>query len=173
MCLNCKQIHLDDMSKFCPRCERKMYRCKYCDDMYPNDSLHDCKATIGKRGGSSYGMKKIYCGVAGCDNVIAPGSSFCLMHGHRDIATKIMDKLSEPKEKKFNSPAHYHDGKKLDAIGMMHQNFTREELEGFFKGNALKYIIRYQTKNKIEDLIKAKDYIDRIIDLYEKEKESL
>jgi len=40
----------------------------------------------------------------------------------------------------------------------------------FFEGNALKYILRYKEKNGIEDLEKAKDYIDMIIERYKENK---
>lgn len=36
---------------------------------------------------------------------------------------------------------------------------------GFVQGNILKYIIRYKDKNGIEDLKKAKHYIDLLIEM--------
>lgn len=36
---------------------------------------------------------------------------------------------------------------------------------GFCEGNAIKYICRYKVKNGIEDLIKAKHYIDMLIEI--------
>lgn len=39
----------------------------------------------------------------------------------------------------------------------------------FFQGNVLKYIIRYRGKNGLEDLQKAKEYIDRMIKRLEDE----
>jgi hypothetical protein len=38
----------------------------------------------------------------------------------------------------------------------------------FFQGNVLKYIIRYKDKNGVEDLKKARHYIDMMIELEEK-----
>lgn len=38
---------------------------------------------------------------------------------------------------------------------------------GFAEGNVIKYICRYKQKNGIEDLKKAKQYIDFLIDEYE------
>ena len=35
----------------------------------------------------------------------------------------------------------------------------------FFEGNALKYLLRWKHKGGIEDLLKAKHYIDKLIDL--------
>ena len=40
---------------------------------------------------------------------------------------------------------------------------------GFCEGNVVKYICRYQNKNGVEDLEKAKQYIDFLINEYTKE----
>lgn len=39
---------------------------------------------------------------------------------------------------------------------------TKEEVVGFYKGNILKYVTRYQDKNGIEDLEKASTYLERL-----------
>jgi len=36
---------------------------------------------------------------------------------------------------------------------------------GFFDGNALKYIMRYKSKGGVEDLRKAKHYIEKLIEM--------
>ena len=38
----------------------------------------------------------------------------------------------------------------------------------FFEGNILKYITRWKDKNGIQDLYKAKAYLDRLIEQVEK-----
>jgi len=40
----------------------------------------------------------------------------------------------------------------------------------FFEGNVIKYVTRWRHKNGIEDLYKAKQYLDRLIQHNEKEK---
>lgn len=40
-----------------------------------------------------------------------------------------------------------------------------DETRGFYKGNIYKYVKRYPKKNGIEDLEKAKDYINQLIEL--------
>ena len=42
---------------------------------------------------------------------------------------------------------------------------------GFCEGNAVKYLTRYKEKNGLEDLNKAKHYIDFLIDNYNKGKQ--
>jgi Protein of unknwon function (DUF3310) len=39
---------------------------------------------------------------------------------------------------------------------------------GFFDGNALKYLMRYKDKNGVEDLKKALHYIEKLIEMEEK-----
>lgn len=36
---------------------------------------------------------------------------------------------------------------------------------GFFEGNILKYISRWQDKNGVEDLLKARHYLDKLIEI--------
>lgn len=43
--------------------------------------------------------------------------------------------------------------------GLMSEDQTR----GFLKGNALKCLVRYKDKNGTDDLIKAREYITRLI----------
>jgi len=40
---------------------------------------------------------------------------------------------------------------------------------GFHEGNVIKYVSRWRSKNRIDDLRKARFYIDRLIQLAEKE----
>lgn len=39
---------------------------------------------------------------------------------------------------------------------------------GFAEGNILKYVRRWREKNGIEDLLKAKEYLNRLIENYKK-----
>lgn len=39
----------------------------------------------------------------------------------------------------------------------------------FREGNVVKYVCRYRNKNGLEDLLKARDYLDRVIQSYKKE----
>lgn len=40
---------------------------------------------------------------------------------------------------------------------------TKDEVRGFYKGNIIKYTVRYKNKNGIEDLLKVKTYTQRLI----------
>lgn len=65
----------------------------------------------------------------------------------------------------INHPDHYNAGG-LEVIDVI-KAFTEgmESSEAFAAGNAIKYICRYKKKNGVEDLRKAKWYIDYLIDL--------
>ena len=47
----------------------------------------------------------------------------------------------------------------IQPIDFFEANFSRDEFRGYLKGNTLKYIMRYQLKNGIEDLAKAETYL--------------
>lgn len=59
-------------------------------------------------------------------------------------------------------PPHYTTGK-IETIDYIEDKLTEEMLEGYFVGNILKYLSRYKHKNGIEDLKKARWYLDRMI----------
>lgn len=41
---------------------------------------------------------------------------------------------------------------------------TAEQLEGFYRGNVIKYLARYPNKGGVEDLKKARHYLDKLIE---------
>ncbi|MEJ8786081.1 DUF3310 domain-containing protein [Peptoniphilus sp. HCN-40583] len=67
----------------------------------------------------------------------------------------------------FMTPAHYvlEDGS--DSMDVVAKILGREQFKGFLRGNALKYLIRYELKSGIDDLKKALDYIERLVELEE------
>lgn len=68
----------------------------------------------------------------------------------------------------INKPLHYHSNG-IDVIGFAEAQFSKEEQKGFHRINAIKYITRYDRKNGVEDLQKAKFYIDKLIEMEESE----
>lgn len=55
------------------------------------------------------------------------------------------------------SPKHYRQGK------IEPWDFIISQKMGFLEGNIVKYITRYKAKNGLEDLLKAKTYLERLI----------
>ena len=77
-----------------------------------------------------------------------------------------MSKFSYPIESvehdHVNSPSHYLGKVEcIDCIECATAGFNG--IEAFCTGNAIKYLYRWKKKNGIEDLKKAKWYIDKII----------
>lgn len=75
---------------------------------------------------------------------------------------KNFNKLAES----YIQPDYYHKGG-IDVIGFMETKVNKDEMRGFFRGNALKYVTRFHEKNGVDDLRKAKYYLDRLIELEE------
>ena len=67
---------------------------------------------------------------------------------------------SETKDN-INHPSHYEQFCSLECIEAMELIFGKEVVHNFCLLNAWKYIWRYKNKNGIEDLGKARWYIDR------------
>lgn len=70
-----------------------------------------------------------------------------------------------------NRPVHYASGG-IEAIEAMESSMSPEAFKGFLKGNAMKYLWRYEKKNGLEDLRKAKWYLKALIFALENEEES-
>lgn len=64
-------------------------------------------------------------------------------------------------------PNHYNKGKK-DLIEMWYQTMTLEQFRGAMKSNIIKYTMRYENKNQLEDLNKALEYLKRLKEYEEK-----
>jgi len=56
-------------------------------------------------------------------------------------------------------------GNHYNKYAIQPTEFIHKNDIGFVQGNILKYIIRYKDKNGIEDLKKAKHYIDLLIEM--------
>ena len=61
-----------------------------------------------------------------------------------------------------NSPAHYVSGG-IECIDALEASSTPEEFQGYCKCNAQKYLWRWRDKGGVQDLQKARWYLDRLI----------
>lgn len=66
-----------------------------------------------------------------------------------------------------NHPSHYETGK-FECIEVMEETQGKEAVMDFCICNALKYLYRHKRKNGIEDIKKARWYIEKYIELAEK-----
>lgn len=62
-----------------------------------------------------------------------------------------------------NHPDHYTQGG-VECIEAIKASLSPEGYKGYCKGNCLKYLWRYEKKNKLEDLEKAEVYLRWLID---------
>ena len=84
--------------------------------------------------------------------------------GKGPIDTEELKRDLDAMERAVNSPKHYTVGGH-EAIDVIKAKLTREEFRGFCKGNALKYLMRANYKNKHdEDLKKADWYLSKEIE---------
>ena len=65
------------------------------------------------------------------------------------------------------SPEHYKQGG-LEVITILRKKMSKEEFKGFCKGNILKYVLRAEHKNGVEDYKKAMQYLKWLIEEAEK-----
>ena len=83
-----------------------------------------------------------------------------------------MNKTTALNTDPVNHPSHYTQGS-IECIEAIRASMTAEEYEGFLKGQVIKYVWRYRNKwNPIEDLKKARFYLDRLIEQTEETHES-
>lgn len=61
-----------------------------------------------------------------------------------------------------NRPKHYNSGG-IECIDAIAASMTQEQFIGYLKGNVIKYNWRFEHKNGVEDLEKAKWYLDKLI----------
>ena len=65
-----------------------------------------------------------------------------------------------------NKPDHYTFGG-IEAIEGVEASMSQEAFHGWLKGNILTYVWRYERKNGLEDLLKARWNLDRLIESIE------
>lgn len=65
-----------------------------------------------------------------------------------------------------NHPGHYCTGK-YECIDVMTEVFGKEAVQTFCRLNAFKYLYRSERKNGLEDMKKARWYLNKYIELEE------
>lgn len=115
--------------------------CVDCINQFALFSAEPCKSCI-NRGGKK-------------DN-FAPLKDF-------DFAPSVNEK---PVNDNVNHPSHYETGS-FECTDVMLETQGKETVKNFCLCNAFKYIYRHNNKNGLEDIKKAKWYIDKYIELSE------
>jgi len=86
----------------------------------------------------------------------------------RAQARRVNEELNAEKKASQNdkdaiNPNHY-KGNGIECIEYMKERLNSEAFLGYLNGNVIKYTHRWQDKNGIEDLRKARWYLDRLIE---------
>ena len=73
-----------------------------------------------------------------------------------------LDQITQPtKLTDLTKPQHYPNAGQNDVIAFCQSNNI-----GFIEGNVIKYVTRHKAKNGLEDLQKAQEYLNRLIQIY-------
>ena len=60
---------------------------------------------------------------------------------------------------------HQEGGRHYADMAIQPVQFIHANNIGFFEGNVIKYVSRHRVKNGVQDLLKARHYIDLLIEL--------
>ena len=61
-----------------------------------------------------------------------------------------------------DKPAHYARGS-IECIDAIRAQMSKEEYQGYLRGNVVKYMWRWRDKGGVESLRKARWYLDKLI----------
>jgi hypothetical protein len=74
-----------------------------------------------------------------------------------DCVTEYQSNKEIPKSSLVKHPVHYNKGIECWDYVVSHNM-------GFLEGNIIKYVTRYKHKNGKADLLKAKEYLDKLLE---------
>ena len=90
-----------------------------------------------------------------------------MTQSHEDYEWECLQKRIEqgtPQADPVNNPEHYNQGG-IECIDAIKASMSAEEFLGYLKGNAFKYLWRFQDKgNPAQDLAKCAWYLERLRD---------
>jgi hypothetical protein len=79
-----------------------------------------------------------------------------------DLFDDIEDVEELDSEIYVNSPPHYGQGR-IECIEYIKDFLSKDEYTGYLRGNIAKYLHRWRYKNGLEDLKKARWYLEALI----------
>lgn len=88
-------------------------------------------------------------------------------HGYKQVSEQefidVINNNISINNDQVNNPSHYNKGS-VECIDAIKSSLEPNEFRGYLKGNVQKYMWRYESKvNPLEDLKKAKWYLERLI----------
>lgn len=103
-----------------------------------------------------------------CDCSSMLGQCECPPHAMRGVRVPPIETVVQgtgepaPAFDPVQRPEHYTSGA-IECIDAIAAAMSVEAFRGFLRGNALKYLWRYERKGGVEDLNKAQFYLDRLV----------
>jgi saccharopine dehydrogenase-like NADP-dependent oxidoreductase len=79
------------------------------------------------------------------------------------INEKTVEEINQTVNYDATTPSHY-QGKTIQVFDVLNEFLTIEANQGFYVGNVIKYVVRFKGKNGKEDLLKAREYLNKLID---------
>jgi len=75
----------------------------------------------------------------------------------------LVDKIHKEKFDNVDCPKHYNKGG-VECIEGIKASMSKDQFKGYLKGNAMKYLWRYEDKGKpVEDLRKCRVYLEWLL----------
>jgi hypothetical protein len=84
-------------------------------------------------------------------------------HEVKPINEKTVNEIKRTVNYDATTPSHY-QGKTMQVFDVLNEFLTVEANHGFYVGNVIKYVVRFKGKNGKEDLLKAREYLNKLID---------
>ena len=81
----------------------------------------------------------------------------------KPINEKTVNEIKRTVNYDATTPSHY-QGKTMQVFDVLNEFLTPEANQGFYVGNVIKYVVRFRGKNGKEDLLKAREYLNKLID---------
>lgn len=81
-----------------------------------------------------------------------------------DVVTKHLEKEAHKIASDLIDNQEHYTNNGIQPIEIMKANMTKDKYRGFLEGNILKYPLRYEDKNGLDDLKKAKTYLTWLIE---------
>jgi hypothetical protein len=72
--------------------------------------------------------------------------------------------MNKPLASETQVGGEHYRSKEIQPWTAMQSWMTAEEFEGFLRGNVIKYIARYKYKEGVKDVLKARHYLERLLE---------
>jgi len=75
--------------------------------------------------------------------------------------------MNQPLASETQVGGNHYKEKTIQPWTAMESWMTPEQFEGFLRGNVIKYIARYKDKDGLKDVLKAKHYLEKLLECLE------